>query len=87
MYSHSGCWKDSLGVDGDLNDQLGSSGKGDIWLKEFTLGDQMLVWGKKLTGVPVITEEDCIHQVSNGLGDHSKFGKGEGETIAEMDVL
>ncbi len=46
----------SLGVNGDFNNQLGTRGKGDVGLEQFTFGNQMLVWCKKLAGVPVIAE-------------------------------
>ncbi len=34
----------SSGVNGDFNNQLGTRGKGDVGLKQFTFGNQMLVW-------------------------------------------
>ncbi len=46
----------SLGVNGDFDNQLGTRGKGDVGLKQFTFGNQMLVWCKNIAGVPVIAE-------------------------------
>ncbi len=46
----------SLGVNGDFDNQFGTRSKGDVGRKEFAFGNQMLVWSKKLAGVPVIAE-------------------------------
>ncbi len=46
----------SSGVNGDFDNQLGTRSKGNIGLEQFTFGNQMLVWCKKLAGVPVIAE-------------------------------
>ncbi len=61
----------SLGVNGDVDNQLSTCSEGNIGLKESMFGDQMLVWGEKLTRFPVIAEQDGIRQVANCLGDDS----------------
>ncbi len=63
----------SLGVNGDVDNQLSTRSEGNIGLEESMFGDQMLVWGEKLAGFPVIPEQDGIRQVARlmdapGLG-------------------
>jgi hypothetical protein len=59
----------SVGVNGDVDNQLRSFGERGVVIEERSLWNKMLVGGKKLVGVPIVVVQDCICKVANCLQD------------------
>ncbi len=52
--------KRPVGANGDVDNQLCSFGKRGVIVEGHSFWNQILVWGKKVVGVPIAVMQDCI---------------------------